>query len=181
MKLGLAPLASPAHLAGFNPTGQVPGRSNRPSPDLLARSPLPLSSFSPVTVVAAAIACNSWHLRWFPPLPPGQLMHLDATYLRFQLDSADAPSARRSLATAIRVSAIPAMLELGQDSRLLVRCSCSYGGFGGRAAPVEVSPVGCSRCCHGAAAGKVSPGLRLVGRAGTAPPCLPGMRLGVGK
>jgi hypothetical protein len=52
------------------------------------------------------------------------------------------------------------------------------GDCGDRATPVEASPMG---CCHGAAAGEVIPGPRLVGRAGTAPPCQLGQHLGAGE
>jgi hypothetical protein len=51
---------------------------------------------------------------------------------------------------------------------------CVCGGSGGRATLVEAPKVGCSRCCRG----EVVPGLHLADRAGTAPPCLPGTRLG---
>jgi hypothetical protein len=174
LKLALAHCPSPAHLARFNPTGLDLCRSNRPSPSPHShpsppRAPLanPNRHRHRLAIPAASDDFRRRHL--------GQTVCFNTMYPLLQLDLAATSSLRRSLAISGSRSA--------DSGRLRARCFVEAsrgakvrfcGGYGGHAAPVEASMVGCSRCCHG----EVVPRPRLVGRASSASPCQPGKHLG---
>jgi hypothetical protein len=177
--LGFGPLASPSHLAGSNPTDWVLGWSNRPSPvpSLTSlHSELLLRPRSPPPPE------DSGRLRWFPPLSLEANNRLHDAYLFTEWIWN--PSLVRGDPLLLWIRVPPNQPPPSSPPMAASRAGAEEwccGDCGDRATPVEASPMGCSWCCHGATAGEVVPGPRLVGRAGTAPPCQLGQHLGAGE
>jgi hypothetical protein len=168
-------LAQPAHLGLAKPTRLGSGSVNRPSPAPFAH--LSLSHRSLWRSGSPPLSPgDSGQLRWPPPSPPwakhSPLHHLQSPPTR---------SVGRLLSEEIRGRIPLRILYLGRHrARYLAGFSPDACCASSRRPQCVCARrwkrrVRCSRWCRG----EDFPRPRLVGRAGSAPPCLPGMHLGV--
>jgi hypothetical protein len=164
LEMSFGPLAWPNQPGWSNPTGQVLGQSNWTRPASVSPSrpstPSPVNPKSPPTSPAFP-----GQLRWPPPPPPwakhSPLRPLPAPPSGIRGDRGGL-HAWDPLPSSTPVRCLTA--GLAERAQVLALCLCSPVE-----APDVVLPV------H---YGEVFPRPRLVGRAGTASPCRPGMHLG---
>jgi hypothetical protein len=175
--MGFIPLIQPSPPGWLTLTGSGLGRSNRPNPFCPAHSSLfhssslsgePKSPCRRPAIPATSGALRCRHL--------GPNACLCVLFLPHQTDLEDSTSPRRSRAGSRSGFAGPCRLWTRHLTGSPPGVCCAvFGWLSGTGGSV---PDGCSPCCN-AAAGEDFPRPRLVGRAGTASPCQPGMHLGV--